>query len=89
MGNVSQYVPSIHPTLSFRDCNAVPHTVDFAEAALSPAGDSAVIDGAIALALTATDIATDQELRNKLHNMRIERVPMAPAGIIRECDVPE
>jgi len=49
MGNVSQVVPAIHPYIC-----AVPgvalHTREFAEAAVSPAGDKAVRDGAAMLA---------------------------------------
>ncbi|MBO1268334.1 amidohydrolase [Arthrobacter cavernae] len=77
MGNVSLFLPSIHPSLSFRNCDAVPHTLEFAEAAVSPAGDRAVIDGALALALTVADVAIDQELRAGLRELRAERAANA------------
>lgn len=75
MGNVSRFLPAIHPSLSFQDSDAVPHTLGFAEAAVSPAGDAAVLDGAIALALTAADVAADGELRTQLHRLKAERTP--------------
>ena len=66
MGNVSQYLPSIHPTIALHDCHAVPHTTDFAEAALSPAGNQAACDGAMAMALTIVKVASDPYLRQDL-----------------------
>jgi amidohydrolase len=58
MGNVSRVVPSIHPMIGL-DCRpAVNHQAEFAAAAVSPAADRAVIDGALALAWTAVDLAT-------------------------------
>ncbi|WP_026555871.1 amidohydrolase [Arthrobacter sp. 35W] len=73
MGNVSQYLPSIHPCVVFKGSEAVPHTIEFAEAAVSPAGDAAVIDGALALALTVADVAADRGLRARLGELRTER----------------
>jgi amidohydrolase len=66
MGNVSQVIPSIHPGLSldcFPDGN---HQPEFAAHAASPAGDRAVLDGALLLAWTAIDAASDQALRQRL-----------------------
>jgi amidohydrolase len=66
MGNVSQVIPSIHPGLSldcFPDAN---HQPEFAAHAVSPAGDRAVIDGALLLAFTTIDLATDPSLRERL-----------------------
>lgn len=80
MGNISQYLPSIHPALAFQDCDVAPHTIEFAKAALSPAGDNAVIDGAMALALTTANVAADQELRTKLNRMRTDRAPRPSAA---------
>ncbi|WP_427017246.1 amidohydrolase [Pseudarthrobacter sp. P1] len=77
MGNISQYLPSIHPCVVFKGSEAVPHTVEFAEAAVSPAGDKAVIDGALALALTVANVAADGELLASLRRLRIERSALA------------
>lgn len=54
LGNVSKLVPAIHPKLAITQHPQ--HSDDFARAARSPAGDRAVIDGAKALAMTATDV---------------------------------
>jgi amidohydrolase len=54
LGNVSHAVPALHPKLSIGD---VPqHSAEFARAAVSPAGDRAVLDGARLLALLTCDI---------------------------------
>ncbi|HXH21125.1 MAG TPA: M20 family metallopeptidase [Dehalococcoidia bacterium] len=66
MGNVSQAIPSIHPGISlecFPDAN---HQPEFAAHAASAAGDRAVLDGALLLAWTAVDAATDAGLRRRL-----------------------
>jgi len=65
LGNVSVRVPSIHPTLAIAPLGNAPHTAAFADYAGSEPGDRAVIDGAIALALTALDFLTDAELRER------------------------
>lgn len=77
MGNVSQYLPAIHPMLEIRGTSASPHHPDFAAAARSEAGDRAAIDGAIALALTAAGAAASPELRERLLLARAERAPYA------------
>lgn len=54
LGNVSHVVPVAHPKLAIGD--VAPHSRAFAEAAASPAGDRAVLDGAVLLALTVLDV---------------------------------
>jgi len=66
MGNVSYAVPSIHPIIGIDSAPAVNHQPEFTAAAATPAADKAVLDGAIALAWTAIDAATDHNLRNRL-----------------------
>ncbi|WHX39865.1 M20 family metallopeptidase [Mesobacillus sp. AQ2] len=61
-GNISQVVPTIHPYIKIGPDNLVAHTVPFREAAASPEGDEALLKGAKALALTALQLFTDQEL---------------------------
>ncbi len=70
MGNVSQFLPSIHPMIALRDCTAVMHTADFARAAVSPAGDEALLNGALGLALTVADVAHNKELVAHLRQQR-------------------
>jgi amidohydrolase len=61
-GNISQVVPTIHPYIKIGPDNLVAHTVPFREAAASPQGDEALLKGAKALALTAFELITDQDL---------------------------
>lgn len=57
MGNVSHVVPTIHPMLGLDCAPAVNHQPEFAAAAITPAADRAVVDGAVAMAWTAADLA--------------------------------
>jgi metal-dependent amidase/aminoacylase/carboxypeptidase family protein len=66
MGNVSLAVPSIHPCIGVESRGATIHQPEFAEAAVSPSGDQAIVDGALAMAWTAIDAATDTALRHAL-----------------------
>ena len=62
-GNVSYRVPALHPMIQVADPHVSLHTREFAAAAVSPAGDAAVLDGAIGLALVALDYLSDADLR--------------------------
>ena len=66
MGNVSYVVPSIHPVIEIDAAGASNHQPEFAAATVTPSGDQAVIDGAVALAWTAIDAATDKRVRDRL-----------------------
>jgi amidohydrolase len=66
MANVSLAVPTIHPLISIETNGAVNHQREFAAACVTPSADAAVRDGAIALAWTAIDAATDPALREQL-----------------------
>ncbi len=66
MGNVSYAVPSIHPMIKVAPDDVPIHTPVFAEYAAGPEGDSAVIDGAKALAMTALDCWLDKTLLSKM-----------------------
>lgn len=59
LGNVSVRVPSIHPMIAIAGPDTSMHTTEFAAAAASSAGDAAVLDGAVGLALTALDVLAD------------------------------
>jgi len=56
MGNVSQVVPSIHPTIAIAPREVVIHTPEFAAAAASEAGHKGLMDAAKAMAMTVADI---------------------------------
>ena len=66
MGNVSLAIPSIHPAIGIDSFPAVNHQPEFAAHCATPSADKAVIDGAVALAWTAIDIATDTTLSARL-----------------------
>ena len=56
MGNVSQVVPSIHPTIAIASPEVLIHTQEFTSAAASKAGHEGFMDAAKAMAMTVTDI---------------------------------
>jgi amidohydrolase len=66
MANVSLAVPTIHPLIAIETHGAVNHQREFAAACITPSADAAVRDGAVALAWTAIDAASDPALRTRL-----------------------
>ena len=56
MGNVSHVVPSIHPSLRI-ETDAVNHQPEFATATITPSGQRAIRDGALAMAYTIIGMA--------------------------------
>ncbi len=65
IGNVSLELPTIHEYIAIADDSTTSHSDRFREAAVSPRGDEAVLIGAKALAMTAWDVFSDSELREK------------------------
>lgn len=66
MGNVSQALPSIHPMIGI-DCQpAVNHQPEFTAHCVSAAADQALWDGALGMAWTAIDMASDKNLSKRL-----------------------
>ncbi|MDN5930989.1 MAG: M20 family metallopeptidase [Pseudonocardia sp.] len=65
LGNLSFRMPAIHPMIAVAD--EALHTAGFATASGGPAGDRAVRDGTLGLALTAVDYLTDAGLRDAVH----------------------
>jgi amidohydrolase len=61
MGNVSQIVPGIHPTIAVAPETVVIHSPEFAEAAASEAGIKGMLDAAKALAMTVVDLTASPE----------------------------
>jgi amidohydrolase len=61
-GNVSYRIPGIHPLIKTADAEVALHTREFAEAAQTPAAESAALDGAYGLACTALDFLADAAL---------------------------
>ena len=66
MGNVSLALPSIQPFIGINSLPAVNHQPEFAAHCVTPDADKALLDGALALAWTAIDVATDEALRASL-----------------------
>ncbi|EIW00468.1 LOW QUALITY PROTEIN: amidohydrolase [Thermoanaerobacter siderophilus SR4] len=66
MGNVSQVVPSIHPHIAIAEEDIAPHSLEFLKAAGSERGKEAAVLAAKALAMTAVDIMTKEELLKKI-----------------------
>ncbi len=74
MGNVSLKIPSIHPMLGIDSFPAVNHQPEFAAACVTATADRAVIDGAIAMAQTIIDAATDSQIRTYLMERTVNEV---------------
>ncbi|HEY8526140.1 MAG TPA: M20 family metallopeptidase [Acidimicrobiales bacterium] len=62
MGNVSYEVPAIHPMIQVAPPGVPIHTPAFADYAVGPEGDRAVLDGAKALAWTVADLWLEPDL---------------------------
>ncbi|MFC1971967.1 M20 family metallopeptidase [Chloroflexota bacterium] len=62
MGNISQLVPAIHPTVAIAPTDVIIHSPQFAEAATSEAGNLGILDAAKALAMTALDLLANPEM---------------------------
>ena len=61
MGNVSQVVPAIHPSIAIVSPSVLLHSVDFAIAAASESGHKGLLDAAKALAMTVADLLGEPE----------------------------
>ncbi len=57
MGNVSHAVPSIHPVLDIGASSCGPHQPEFTAAAATAAAERTMLEGALSLAWTATDLS--------------------------------
>lgn len=66
MGNVSLVLPAIHPLIGINSIPAVNHQPEFTAACVTPDADRAIVDGALAMAWTAMDMANDKALCERL-----------------------
>lgn len=66
MANVSLLMPTIHPMLGLDSGSAVNHQPEFAAYCRTSVADQAAVEGALAMALTAVDAATDENTRTRL-----------------------
>jgi amidohydrolase len=66
MGNISLAMPAIHPAIGIHSLPAVNHQPEFTAHCITEAADKAVVDGGLAMAWTAIDLATDAKVRQRL-----------------------
>jgi amidohydrolase len=66
MGNVSQVIPAIHPYIGIDSLPAVNHQREFAAATITSAAETAITQGALALAGTVADAASAGHIRQRL-----------------------
>jgi len=66
MGNVSHAMPSIHPMIGISSLPAVNHQPEFTAHCVGATAEQALLDGALALAWTAIDLARDDILSERL-----------------------
>ena len=66
MGNVSQVIPAIHPYIGIDSLPAVNHQPEFAAATITSAAETAITQGALALAGTVADAASSGNIRQRL-----------------------
>jgi amidohydrolase len=66
MGNVSRAMPSIHPMIGINSLPAVNHQPEFTAHCITADADKALADGALAMAWTCIDLATNDTVRNRL-----------------------
>ena len=66
MGNVSQVVPSIHPTIAIASPEVLIHTPEFAFVAGSEMGHRGLLDAAKAMAMTVVDILSRPDMLDKI-----------------------
>lgn len=62
MGNVSQLVPGIHPSVAIAPVKVLSHSPEFASAAASETGLRGLLDAAKAMAMTTVDLVARPEL---------------------------
>lgn len=66
MGNVSQVVPAIHPTVAIASPEVLVHSPDFAAAAASAEGHRGLLDAAKAMAMTIVDLLCETQLLSEI-----------------------
>jgi len=66
MANISLLMPTIHPMLGIDAGSAVNHQPEFTEKCVTGSADQAVVEGSLAMALTAVDAALDEATRARL-----------------------
>jgi amidohydrolase len=73
MGNVTQFMPGIHPVVGIDADGASIHQPGFAAAAAGPSADKAVVEGAVMLARTVVELAATPAERNRVMELKAAR----------------
>lgn len=73
MGNVTQFMPGIHPIVGIDAEGASIHQPGFTAAAAGPSADTAVIEGAVMLARTVVELAEAPAERDRVLRLKAER----------------
>lgn len=73
MGNISRAVPSIHPMIGLNSLPAVNHQPEFTAHCVTEEADKALVDGALAMAWTCIDMATDDTVRERLTSRPVKQ----------------
>jgi hypothetical protein len=73
MGNVTQFMPGIHPIVGVEAGGASIHQAAFAAAAAGPSADKAVVEGAIMLARTVVSLAETPAQRERVLELQARR----------------
>ena len=81
MANVSLHIPTIHPMIAI-ETDAVNHQPEFTAACATPSADRAVRDGALAMAWTAIDAATDGDLAERLTARSFDASQFESSGVV-------
>ncbi|MFJ4973439.1 amidohydrolase [Streptomyces sp. NPDC088755] len=76
MGNVSHIVPTIHPMIGYDCGDTIMHNPQFTRYGTTPQADRAVLDGGLAMAWTAIDLATTPTHRASLLARLAAREPL-------------
>ncbi|MGA4542061.1 M20 family metallopeptidase [Uniformispora flossi] len=66
MGNVSHVLPTIHPSIGYDCGETIMHNPEFTRYGTTPGADKAVLDGGLAMAWTAIELATADTTRERL-----------------------
>ncbi len=66
MGNISRVLPTLHPSIGLDSLPAVNHQPAFTAHCATEKADQALFDGALAMAWTVIDTATDEAVRARL-----------------------
>ncbi|MGD9045642.1 MAG: M20 family metallopeptidase [Desulfobacterales bacterium] len=65
IGNLSHYLPALHPYLAITDPDVAGHSVEFCEATTTARGRETLLNAAKMLAMTAYDYLTSDDLRKQ------------------------